>query len=95
MDFSAQQLRDRLHIIEGLLRASDLWNDISDAVYTCEDRLAARQALQQPPFSFSEVQALHVLDAPLGQRTAIGRRRFEEERDRFLAAMKALGEAET
>jgi DNA gyrase subunit A len=44
-----------------------------------EDRPAARAALMAEPFSFTEVQATHILDMTLGRLTRLGRSELEEE----------------
>jgi hypothetical protein len=75
------RLQARLEIMDGILLALERWPDVSDLVSQCEDPSAARHALSAAPFMLSEVQAQHVLDLTLGRRTALGRRRFSEERD--------------
>jgi len=86
---SSRQLRDRLHVIDGVLAALDRWDEISDCVARSEDRSEARKALVEMPFSFSEVQAEHVLDLAVGRRTAEGRRRVQEERERVVEALQS------
>jgi DNA gyrase subunit A len=44
-----------------------------------DDRPAARTALMAEPFSFTEVQATHILDMTLGRLTRLGRTELEEE----------------
>ncbi|MGH9061285.1 MAG: DNA gyrase C-terminal beta-propeller domain-containing protein, partial [Acidimicrobiales bacterium] len=43
------------------------------------DRPAARDGLMAAPFEFSEIQATHILDMPLGRLTRLGRADLEEE----------------
>jgi DNA gyrase/topoisomerase IV subunit A len=52
---------------------------VGAVVDASEDRRTAAQGLQGEPFSFSEVQAHHVLDTPLARRTRTGRRQLQEE----------------
>jgi len=84
---SAYRLRraqERAHIVEGLLRAIDQLDAVIAAIRAAADRAAARTALQADPFGFSEVQANHILDMPLGRLTRLGRSELEAE----LAALR-------
>ena len=49
------------------------------AIRGSDDRPAARTALMAEPFSFTEVQANHILDMTLGRLTRLGRSELEEE----------------
>ena len=77
----------RLHIVEGLLKALDLIDEIIATIRASEDRGAAREALMAgitpaaggEPVAFSEVQANHILDMQLGRLTRLGRADLEEE----------------
>ncbi len=78
----------RISILEGLLRSMDLGWPLVEAVEGCADRSEALHRLTEPPFSFDEMQAQHVLDLQLGGRTAETRRQWAEEKaelERFLA----------
>jgi DNA gyrase subunit A len=69
----------RAHIVEGLLRAIDQLDAVIAAIRGSEDRAAARTALMEAPFAFSEEQATHILDMTLGRLTRLGRAELEEE----------------
>ncbi|MGI9602168.1 MAG: DNA gyrase subunit A [Acidimicrobiales bacterium] len=69
----------RLHIVDGLLRALDLIDEIITLIRGSDDRSVARDGLMAEPFSFSEVQANHILDMTLGRLTRLGRSDLEEE----------------
>ena len=71
--------QDRAHIVEGLLKAIDMLDAVIATIRGSEDRPAARDALMVEPFSFSEVQAAHILDMTLGRLTRLGRSELEEE----------------
>jgi DNA gyrase subunit A len=77
--FRLRKARDRAHIVEGLIKALDLIDQIIAAIRASEDRGAARAALMAAPFEFSEVQAEHILDMPLSRLTRLGRANLEEE----------------
>jgi len=77
----------RLHIVEGLIKALDLIDEIIATIRASEDRATARQALMQgvepaggaDVVVFSEVQANHILDMQLGRLTRLGRSDLDTE----------------
>ena len=74
-----KKARDRAHIVEGLLKALDMIDQIIQAIRTAEDRAGARAALMAAPFDFSEIQANYILDMQLGRLTRLGRSELEAE----------------
>jgi DNA gyrase subunit A len=78
-EFRLEKARNRAHIVEGLLRAIDMLDAVIATIRGSEDRPAARTALMAEPFSFTEVQATHILDMTLGRLTRLGRTELEEE----------------
>ena len=73
---SAYRLREaerKAHINEGLLKAINVIDEVIAAIRASEDRAAARDALMAVPFEFSEVQANHILELPLGRLTRLAR----------------------
>jgi len=77
--FRLRKAEARAHIVEGLLRAIDMLDQVIAAIRASDDRGAARIALMAAPFSFSEEQANHILDMTLGRLTRLGRSELEEE----------------
>ncbi len=69
----------RAHIVEGLLKALDVIDEIIALIRASDDRDAARQGLMAEPFEFSEIQANHILDMTLSRLTRLGRSQLEEE----------------
>ena len=69
----------RAHILEGLIKALDLIDEIIAAIRASEDKAAAREALMAEPFEFSEIQSNHILDMPLSRLTRLGRADIEKE----------------
>ena len=61
------------------MRALDLIDAIIAAIRASADRGAARAALMGEGFEFSEIQANHILDLPLGRLTRLGRTELNEE----------------
>ncbi len=71
--------KDRLHIVEGLLKALDMIDEIIELIRGSENRGAASEGLQAEPFEFSERQAVTILDMQLGRLTRLGRADLLEE----------------
>ena len=69
----------RAHIVEGLLKALDLIDEIIAAIRASDDKAGAREALMAAPFEFSTEQAEHILDMQLSRLTRLGRAQLEEE----------------
>src|SRR5580692_7220127 len=77
--FRLRKRQERAHIVEGLLRAIDMLDAVIATIRGSDDRPSARTALMAEPFSFSEIQATHILDMTLGRLTRLGRSELEEE----------------
>ena len=88
--FRLQKAQDRLHIVEGLVKALDMIDAIVKAIRASKDRGAARVALMGKPFAFSEIQANHILDMQLGRLTQLGREELDKERKELEATVKEL-----
>ena len=77
--FRLDKAKAREHIVEGLIKALDLIDEIIAAIRASEDRPQALEALMAKPFEFSEMQAGHILDMQLSRLTRLGRAKLEEE----------------
>ena len=77
--FRLRKAEARAHIVEGLLKAIDMLDQVIATIRGSDDRPAARAALMDAPFSFSEEQANHILDMTLSRLTRLGRSELEEE----------------
>ena len=89
-EFRLEKARNRAHIVEGLLRAIDMLDAVIATIRASADRPEARTALMAEPFSFTEVQATHILDMTLGRLTRLGRSELEEEMDELRATIAEL-----
>jgi DNA gyrase subunit A len=78
-EFRLRKAKERAHIVEGLLKALDMIDEIIALIRGSDDKPAAREGLMAEPFSFSEVQAEHILDMTLSRLTRLGRSQLEEE----------------
>jgi DNA gyrase subunit A len=81
--FRLRKAEARAHIVEGLLRAIDMLDQVIATIRNSDDRGAARVALMASPFDFSEEQANHILDMTLGRLTRLGRSELEEEMNKL------------
>ncbi len=89
-EFRLAKAQARAHIVEGLLRAIDLLDQVIATIRGSEDRAAARQALMVEPFAFSEEQAEHILDMTLARLTRLGRSQLGEELEKLRAEIAEL-----
>lgn len=78
-EFLLAKARDRAHIVEGLLKAIDMIDAIIALIRASADRGEARAGLMGEGFDFSEIQANHILDMPLGRLTRLGREDLDAE----------------
>ncbi len=69
----------RAHILEGLIRARDVLDEIIATIRGSEDRSSARAALEAKPFEFSSDQAEAILAMTLGALTRLARVKLEDE----------------
>ena len=88
--FRLEKARNRAHIVEGLLRAIDMLDAVIATIRASADRPEARAALMAEPFSFTEIQATHILDMTLGRLTRLGRSELEEEMAQLRATIAEL-----
>ncbi|MDY7100433.1 MAG: DNA gyrase subunit A [Actinomycetota bacterium] len=92
---SRARLADRqrkAHIREGLIRALDMIDQIIALIRSSEDKAAAMDGLMAEPFSFSDVQADHILEMPLRRLTRLARADLEEELEKLRAEIAELEE---
>jgi DNA gyrase subunit A len=77
--FRLRKREERAHIVEGLLKALDMLDEVIATIRASADTPAARDALQAAPFEFSLLQAEHILEMTLSRLTRLGRSNLEEE----------------
>jgi DNA gyrase subunit A len=88
--FRLSKAQARAHIVEGLLKAIDMLDQVIATIRASDDRPAARQSLMAAPFDFSEEQANHILDMTLGRLTRLGRSELEEEMSKLRETIAEL-----
>ncbi|MCU1345647.1 MAG: gyrase subunit, partial [Acidimicrobiia bacterium] len=88
--FRLDRARDDAHILEGLIRAVNVIDEIIALVRGSEDRADARGKLMTEPYVFSEIQANRILDMQLGQLTRLSRIDLMERLDKRRAEIAEL-----
>jgi DNA gyrase subunit A len=88
--FRLDKARRRAHLVEGLLKAINVIDEVIALIRGSEDRAAARSGLVAEPFEFSIEQAEHILDMRLGQLTRLARIDLETEAETLRATIAEL-----
>ncbi len=78
-EFRLDKARKRAHLVEGLLKAINVIDEVIALIRASEDRAAARTGLMAEPFEFSQEQADFILEMRLGQLTRLARIDLEKE----------------
>src|SRR6202451_1477182 len=89
-EFRLRKARERAHIVEGLLKAIDMLDQVIATIRGSDDRPSARTALMAVPFEFTEVHATHILDMHLGRLTRLGRTELQDEMAKLLETIAEL-----
>ena len=90
--FEMAEAEKRAHILQGLLRAIDIIDEVVALIRASRTPEMARQGLMQQ-YDFSEVQARAIVDMRLGQLTGLQHEKLQEEYDekmRFIARCKEI-----
>jgi DNA gyrase subunit A len=77
--FRLEKAQRRQHLLEGRLKALNVIDEIIALIRGSEDAGSAKDALMAPPFDFSEMQAVDILDMQLRQLTRLSRIDLERE----------------
>ncbi len=88
-EFDLQRARDRAHIVEGLLRALDILDEVIDTIRRSQNVETARNNLIKN-FQFSQIQAQAILDMQLRRLAALERKKLKDEYDELLARIAYL-----
>jgi len=89
-DYRLGKARDRAHIVEGLLRALDMIDEVIALIRGSADTDAARAGLMAEPFDFTEVQAGHILEMPLRRLAQLEHQKLRDEYDELMATIATL-----
>ncbi len=78
-EYRLAEAQKREHILEGLIKALDVIDEIIATIRASDDRADARSRLMAEPFEFSEMQATFILDMTLGRLTRLARIEIDTE----------------
>jgi DNA gyrase subunit A len=79
-EYELARARERAHILQGLLKALDVLDEVIQTIRRSETTETARANLVRH-FKFTEIQAQAILDMPLKRLAALERKRLREEYD--------------
>ena len=79
-EYDLKQARERAHIVEGLLRALDILDEVIQTIRRSQTVETARNNLVSN-FKFTEMQAQAILDMQLRRLAALERKKLQEEYD--------------
>ncbi len=89
--YELAKAKARAHILEGLLRALDVLDEIIVLIRASKTADVAKQGLIKD-FKFSEIQAQAILDMQLRRLAALERRRLQDEYREVIALIRTLEE---
>jgi DNA gyrase subunit A len=78
-EYRLKKARDRLHIVEGYLKALDHIDAIIALIRGSESADAAREALMAQPYEFTDTQARHILDMQLRRLAQLEHQNLRDE----------------
>jgi len=87
--FELKKAQDRLHIVEGLLKALDIIDEIISLIRASKTVEEARNGLVEQ-FQFTEIQAAAIVDMRLRQLTGLERERLQNECDELIKRIEHL-----
>jgi DNA gyrase subunit A len=87
--YELEKKRARLHIVEGLLKALDVLDEVIDTIRRSRNVDTARSNLMRK-FKFTEVQAQAILDMQLRRLTALERSKLADEAKELRARIRYL-----
>jgi DNA gyrase subunit A len=87
--FRRRKREERLHLVDGLLKALLNIDKVIRLIRNSENAQAAREGLMTQ-FKLSEIQANYILDTPLRRLTKYDRLELDGERERLLAEIAEL-----
>ncbi|MCZ7529622.1 MAG: DNA gyrase subunit A [Acidimicrobiia bacterium] len=89
-EFRLARAKERAHIVEGLLKALDMLDEVIALIRGSDDVEEARAGLMAKPFEFSEIQANHILDMPLRRLTGLEHQKLKDEFEELTKTIKEL-----
>ena len=87
--FELNRAEARLHIVEGLLKAISMIDEVIEIIRHSQNTESARSNLMKK-IGLSEIQANAILDMPLRRLTSLERKKLEDEQKELKARVKEL-----
>ncbi len=88
-EYDLKRARERAHILEGLLRALDILDQVIETIRRSQNAETARNNLVSS-FKFTEIQAQAILDMQLRRLAALERRKLQDEHKELLKRIAYL-----
>ena len=89
-NFRLEKAKRREHILDGRIKALNVIDEIIALIRGSEDAPAAKAALMEKPYEFSEAQAVDILDMQLRQLTRLSRIDIEADLESIRENIKEL-----
>ncbi|MEN9504164.1 MAG: gyrase subunit [Actinomycetota bacterium] len=89
-EYRLRRAKERAHKVEGRLKALDVIDQIIALIRASEDAGSAKASLMAPPYEFTEIQAVDILDMQLRQLTRLSRIDLEREMEELIARITEL-----
>ena len=89
-NYRLEKAKRREHILDGRIKALNVIDEIIALIRGSEDAQAAKAALMEKPYEFSEAQAVDILDMQLRQLTRLSRIDIESELESIREKIKEL-----
>ncbi len=89
-EFDLEKARERAHILEGLLKALDLLDQVIATIRGSASAEAAKTALMTAPFDLSDRQAQAVLDMQLRRLAQLEAQKIQDEYDELMKFIEYL-----
>lgn len=89
LQYELRGLRDRAHILEGLLKALDILDEVIQTIRSSADSDTAKASLMEN-FGFTERQAIAILDMQLRKLAALERQKLQDEYTQIKARIEEI-----
>ena len=89
-EFDLEKARERAHILEALLKAIDMMDQVIQTIRRSPSADEAKQRLMRSPFSLSDRQAQAVLDMQLRRLARLEREKIKEEYEELIKTIAYL-----
>ncbi|MCD8546804.1 DNA gyrase subunit A [Candidatus Woesebacteria bacterium] len=89
LQYELRGLRDRAHILEGLLKALDILDEVIATIRSSADTETAKNSLMEK-YGFTEVQAVAILDMQLRKLAALERQKLQDEYTQIKARIEEI-----